>query len=404
MSTGRADTAEAAAAESGGARKIVHIDMDCFYAAIEVRDAPELRGRPVAVGGSSSRRGVLTTCNYEAREFGCRSAMPTYKALQRCPELVVVPVRFDVYREESARIRTIFRRFTDLVEPLSLDEAYLDLSHWRSPARVVAREIRQEIREQTGLTASAGIGPNKLLAKIASDWNKPDGQYKVAPEGVTEFMKTLPVRRLWGVGKKTAEKLGRHGVVTCADLQRWSQVELQSLFGKFGVELYHQCRGEDEREVQPFRERKSVSNERTYAEDLVTLEEGLEKLEPLWTELCDDLRSKHARRRIKSGFVKLRFQDFQQTTVERQTSDPSWELYEELLAEGWKRAGDRQVRLLGAGARFVEDNPDRSQGAAEQLLLFDQVGDGSAVAAADDERDFGDDEMEEGREGSQTNR
>ncbi len=350
-------------------RKILHVDMDCFYAAIEVRDAPELRGRPVAVGGSSSRKGVLTTCNYEARRYGCHSAMPTFQALRRCPDLVVLPVRFDVYRAESRRIREIFRRFTPLVEPLSLDEAYLDISHWRSSGFAVAKEIRDEIREVTDLTASAGVAPNKLLAKIASDWDKPDGQFEITPDAVDAFMFPLPVRRLWGVGKKTAELLSKRGIQTCGDLQRCGLTELHGILGKFGIELFHQCRGRDPREVQPSRERKSVSNERTFTEDLVTIDQGMEALEALWRELCEDLASGHSDRLLRSAFVKLRFDDFRRTTVERRTSVPDWELYLALLEQGWRRAETRGVRLLGAGVRFL---PRREQPRADQLPLFDE--------------------------------
>ena len=348
-------------------RKIIHIDMDCFYAAIEVRDHPALRGKPVAVGGSSGR-GVLTTANYEARKFGCRSAMPAFKALRQCPSLIIMPVRFGVYRAESQQIRAIFAKYTELIEPLSLDEAYLDVSHWRSSGESVAEEIRAEIRETTGLTASAGIAPNKLLAKIASDWNKPDGQFEVKSDSVEGFMADLPVRKLWGVGAKTAERLLKAGIETCGDVQNHALTELHRRFGRFGTALYHLSRGRDDRPVQPSRERKSVSNERTYSEDITCFEESVPKLQALWEELCDDL-AKHKDRSIKSAFVKLKFNDFRHTTVERQTSAPEWKLYESLLQDGWQRSNTRHVRLLGAGVRF------RSQEEAselEQLTLFEE--------------------------------
>ena len=217
--------------------------MDCFYAAIEVRDDPALRGKPVAVGGVS--RGVLTTANYEARKFG--SAMPTFKALQLCPDLVVRPTRFDVYKEESQKIGRIFHRFTDLVEPLSLDEAYLDVTDHGEEGAAVASRIRGQIEEETGLTASAGIAPNKLLAKIASDWNKPDGQFEIKPGEIEEFMEHLPVTRLHGVGRKTAEKLFAIEVRTCGDLQCLSKLELAEQFGSWGLELYLLCRGREGR-------------------------------------------------------------------------------------------------------------------------------------------------------------
>ena len=348
-------------------RKIIHIDMDCFYAAIEVRDHPELRGKPIAVGGSSGR-GVLTTANYEARKFGGRSAMPAFKALRQCPQLIIMPVRFDAYRAESQKIREVFARFTGLIEPLSLDEAYLDVSHWRSSGASVAEEIRAEICEATDLTASAGIATNKLLAKIASDWNKPDGQFEVTSDGVEGFMADLSVRKLWGVGAKTAERLSKAGIETCGDVQKHALTELHRRFGRFGIELYHLSRGQDDRPVQPSRERKSVSNERTYSEDITCFEESVPKLQSLWEELCEDLE-KHKDRQIKSAFVKLKFNDFRHTTVERQTAVPAWELYEALLEEGWQRSDARHVRLLGAGVRFQSQE---GLSEIEQLTFFEE--------------------------------
>src|SRR3954465_9077781 len=204
--------------------------MDCFYAAIEVRDQPSLKGKPVGVGGARDRRGVLTTCNYEARKFGVRSAMPTFMALQRCPNLIILPTRFDVYRKEAAVIREILFRFTPLVEPLSLDEAYLDVTNHPGAPSPLAQVIRGLIFRKTKLTASAGIGPNKLIAKIASDLKKPNGQVEVRADDVPEFMRELPVRKLWGVGPAMEQKLQRLSVSTCADLQKFSRAELHELF------------------------------------------------------------------------------------------------------------------------------------------------------------------------------
>jgi DNA polymerase-4 len=204
--------------------------MDCFYAAIEVRDHPELAGKPVAVGGARDRRGVLTTCNYEAREFGVRSAMPTFQALQKCPHLIVMPTRFDVYRRESTRIREILLKFSPIIEPLSLDEAFLDLSEHPGETSATVTVMRQLIWQKTRLTASAGIAPNKMLAKIASDWKKPNGQFEIRTEDIPDFMLELPVRRLWGIGPKSAERLAELGVNTCGDLQRYSRVELLEQF------------------------------------------------------------------------------------------------------------------------------------------------------------------------------
>lgn len=333
-------------------RKIIHVDMDCFYAAIEVRDHPELRGKPVAVGGSSGR-GVLTTCNYEARKFGCRSAMPSFKARRLCPDLILMPVRFDVYREVSRQVREIFAQFTELIEPLSLDEAYLDVSHLGSEAASVAAEIRARIRERTGLTASAGIAGNKFLAKVASDWRKPDGQFEVTEEEVADFVAALSVEKIWGVGERTAERIHKLGARTCGDLQKLSLVELDQRFGKFGRHLYQLSRGQDERRVNPNRERKSVSNERTFSEDLESVEQGVECLRPLVEELRDEIAGKHRDRSIREAVVKLKFSDFTTTTAQKATSTVELQAFEELINEAWHRGDGKSVRLIGAGVRFV---------------------------------------------------
>ena len=338
-------------------RKIVHIDMDCFYAAIEERENPALVGKPVGVGGSS-RRGVLTTANYEARKYGCRSAMPVFKALQLCPQLILVPVRFELYRAVSAQIRAIFGRFTDHIEPLSLDEAYLDLSHLNSPAAVVAREIRTQIREETGLTASAGIGPNKLIAKIASDWNKPDGQHEVTPEGVEDFMKGLPVRRIWGIGGKMAAKLEGMHIRTCGDLQRFDKLEMARRFGRWGLELWELCRGIDSREVQTKRIRKSMSTESTFRENLNSVEDLRPKMHSMIEELSADL-VRYEDRVIRSLVLKMKFADFTRTTAERAHSFVEREIFEELLAEAWQRGDGKGVRLLGVGVRFKDPEEKR---------------------------------------------
>lgn len=332
-------------------RKIVHVDMDCFYAAIEMREHPELAGQPIAVGGSSGR-GVLTTCNYEARKFGCHSAMPAFKAKRLCPDLVMLPVRFDLYRKESANIREIFAEFTDLIEPLSLDEAYLDVSHLSSEGASVAWEIRERIRDRTRLTASAGIAPNKFLAKIASDWEKPDGQFEVREEEKLNFLDELPVKKIWGVGKRTAERLNDAGISTCGEMRKRSEMELVQRFGKFGRSLYQLCRGIDDRVVNPNRERKSVSNERTFRENLTSVEEGLEKLGELVDELRDDFDGRHSDRTIRECVVKLKFEDFQITSAQRSAETIEAEMFVELLEEAWERGGGKSVRLIGAGVRF----------------------------------------------------
>jgi DNA polymerase-4 len=337
-------------------RAIIHLDMDCFYAAIEVRDRPELKGKPVGVGGARDRRGVLTTCNYEARKFGVRSAMPTFMALQRCPKLIILPTRFDVYRRESSVIREILHRFSSLVEPLSLDEAYLDVSAHPGAPGPLAQVIRDLIFRKTKLTASAGIGPNKLVAKIASDLKKPNGQFEMKAADVPEFMAALPVRKLWGIGQVTEQKMQKLGISTCADLQRLSRRELRERFGSFGSELYDLSRGIDERPVEPDRERKSLSNEETFSANLETLAECEEKLPELFEELMADLAQKEAARTVTKIFVKLKFHDFTRTTVERAGLAPSLDEFRTLLREGFARTG-KSVRLLGVGVKFAESAP-----------------------------------------------
>lgn len=257
-------------------RKIIHIDMDCYFAAVEMRDFPEYRGKPLAVGGSSDRRGVISTCSYEARKFGVRSAMATAYAFKLCPDLILVPGRMQVYKDVSLQIREIFSRYTPLIEPLSLDEAYLDVSEcqqYKGSATLIAQAIRSDILAETGLTASAGIAPVKFLAKVASDLNKPNGQYVITPETLPDFVKTLSLRKIPGVGKVTAEKLSSLGLNTCGDVQAYSKPELLARFGKFGGVLIERSQGIDERGISADRERKSVGVETTLAKDIYSLEQ-----------------------------------------------------------------------------------------------------------------------------------
>src|SRR5437868_12298612 len=341
-------------------RSIIHLDMDCFYAAIEVRDQPSLKGKPVGVGGARDRRGVLTTCNYEARKFGVRSAMPTFMTLQRCPNLIILPTRFDVYRKEAGVIREILFRFTPLVEPLSLDEAYLDVTDHPGAPGPLAQVIRGLIFRRTKLTASAGIGPNKLIAKIASDLKKPNGQFEVKPENVPAFMEKLPVRKLWGIGEVTGQKLEKLGITTCGDMRRLSRISLQEHFGKFGIELYDLCRGIDDRPVEPDRERKSLSTEETFSSDLTTLEQCDEKVAELFEELAAELAQKEPTRRMTKIFLKLKFSDFTRTTIERAGLGPNLGNYHLLLEEAFSRTG-KKIRLIGIGVRFAEIEQEVAQ-------------------------------------------
>lgn len=333
-------------------RKIIHLDMDCFYAAVEMRERPELAGRPIAVGGGS-QRGVVTTCNYEARAFGVRSAMPGFKARELCPALVFLPVRFDLYRAESAKIRAILRSYTPLVEPLSLDEAYLDVTALDRYAWDVAREIRATILTSTGLTSSAGVAPNKMLAKIASDWRKPNGQFAIPPEAVADFMRNLPVGKLWGVGPKTVRRIEERNIRTCGDLQALSKTELVRLFGRWGTELFSLCRGIDRRPVVTNRPRKSLSNENTFSHDLPDFQACRPQMESLVSDLLADIASHAANRTIRKCFVKVRFADFTTTTCECLCDAPSSEVFHTLLAKGLDRR-NQSVRLLGAGVRFAD--------------------------------------------------
>ncbi|WP_460839552.1 DNA polymerase IV [Noviherbaspirillum agri] len=343
-------------------RKIIHCDCDCFYAAVEMRDDPSLRGRPLAVGGRPDQRGVVATCNYEARRYGIRSAMATSQALQRCPDLIVLPPAMDKYRAASKQILAIYRDYTDLVEPLSLDEAYLDVTdspHCKGSATLIAQEIRTRIADTVGITASAGIAPNKFLAKIASDWNKPNGQFVIRPQDVDAFVAELPVDKLFGVGKVTAKKLNKLGAFICADLRQWSIPELQHHFGKFGGELYGLCRGIDRRMVSPSRERKSVSVEETYVTDLPDLAACLRELPPLIDYLKQRIARAQAERHIRKLFVKIRFDDFRRTTAECVSATLDETLCRTLLEAAHRRSG-RPVRLLGVGVR-VEDEEDVNQ-------------------------------------------
>lgn len=334
-------------------RKIIHIDMDCFYAAVEMREDPTLIGKPVAVGGTSRQRGVLTTCNYEARKFGCRSAMPTAQAVKLCPSLILLPVRMELYKSVSAQIHAIFRRYTDIIEPLSLDEAYLDVTECQQcsgSATWIAQEIRQAIFDELHLTASAGIAPLKFLAKIASDQNKPNGQFVIRPDDVNSFVATLPLHKIPGVGKVTTEHLRKMGLETCSDVQKLSLPILVNQFGKMGKRIWDFSHGIDEREVQPHRERKSVGVERTLSYNISTLDEAQTILTALYPEL--ERRTLRAKPDIpllgyrKMG-VKLKFEDFHVTTLEKSAVVFELKTFRQLLAEIWERCQGRSVRLVG---------------------------------------------------------
>lgn len=332
--------------------KIIHVDMDAFYAAVEQRDNPQLRRKPVVVGGRPDSRGVVATCSYEARQFGIHSAMSCARAYRLCPAAIFVPPRFDVYLQVSQQIRNIFLSYTDLVEPLSLDEAYLDVTENKQDiqsATWIAQRIRQEIRQQTGLTASAGVSYNKFLAKIASDVNKPDGLTVVTPEQAEQFIASLPIRRFHGVGRVTEKKMQRLQILTGADLRCHSLAELQKNFGKAGQYYFNIARGIDLRPVVPNRLRKSIGKETTLGEDIADFGRMLTIIGDLAEKVSAALKKKETGGLTLT--LKVKYADFQIVTrsVSREktieTAEDILALAERLLTK--TEAGERAVRLLG---------------------------------------------------------
>ena len=340
-------------------RKIIHVDMDAFYASVEQRDDPSLKGKPVAVGGG--HRGVVMAASYEARRYGVRSAMPSVTAKRLCPELIFVKTRFDVYRAVSQQIRAIFLDYTDLVEPLSLDEAYLDVTedrHGLGSARAVAEDIRRRIREDTGLTASAGVSYCKFIAKLASDHRKPDGLCVITPEKGPEFVASLPVARFHGVGPVTAKKMERLGIVTGADLREWSRPALEAQFGSSGEWYWRICRGIDEREVKADRPYKSVSAERTFDQDLRDPERLAAELDRIAGYAWD--RVKRAEVAGRTVTLKIKYGDF--TIITRSKSYTSPLPDQEAFARAGRALLDalhplpKGIRLLGLGLHNLTDD------------------------------------------------
>lgn len=351
---------------------IIHVDMDAFYASVEIRDRPELRGKPVVVGGSPTGRGVVSAASYEARRFGIHSAMPTSQVLRRCPDAVFIRPRMEHYVQISRQIRKIFDSFTSLVEPLALDEAFLDVTGCEKmfgPAESIAQQIRTRIRDEVGLIASAGVAPNKYLAKIASDLDKPDGLVIVPPDGIEAFLENLPVSRIWGVGKKCEEKLNRIGIRTIGQLRRLDRKTLEKLFGFNADHFWNLSRGIDSRPVLPDREAKSISHETTFATDV----NQRNTLEAWAIELAGQVgwRLRKHEVRGKVVVVKIRFSDFR--TITRSVT----------LAEATNRTADivsaaqrllvnelsefhEPVRLLGVGVSRLTTET------LVQRTLFDQ--------------------------------
>jgi DNA polymerase-4 len=334
-------------------RKIIHIDMDAFYASVEQRDNPLLRGRPVAVG-SSRQRGVVAAASYESRKFGVHSAMPSVTAARKCPGLIFVKPRFDIYRQVSQQIREIFYQYTDLVEPLSLDEAYLDVTHNKQSetlATKIAEKIRAEIRQQLNLTASAGISYNKFLAKIASDYNKPDGQFLIHPKHALAFIDKLPIHKFQGVGKVTAARFLKMGITNGAELRNCEFADLVKCFGKSGSYYYQIARGQDDREVTPHRERKSLSTESTFETDLISPDEIHTQVNEIGEELLRRLQTKDICGRTLT--LKVKYADFHQITRSRSRigsindREVLLQLAHELISEILPVT--QGIRLLGLG-------------------------------------------------------
>jgi len=347
--------------EYSSVKKIIHCDADCFFAAIEMRDDPSLRSRPIAVGGNSEARGVISTCNYEARHFGVRSAMSSAVAKNLCPDLLILPHRMEAYKEASVAMRHIFYDYTELVEPLSLDEAFLDVSdsdHCEGSATRIAEQIRMRVYDELRLTVSAGVAPNKFLAKIASDWKKPNGLFVITPKEVDSFVLQLPVNKIFGVGKATAARLAEVNVKTCADLRRFSIFELKQRFGQLGLRLFELCRGIDERNVTASRRRKSLSVENTFPQDLPNLTSCLHRLPELLQQLASRLRRLDEDYLVVKIFVKIKFADFSQTTIERSGSSLVAAEYQQLCRDAYARK-ESPVRLLGVGVRFVDLREDQ---------------------------------------------
>ncbi|CAN5487335.1 DNA polymerase IV [soil metagenome] len=360
------------------ARKIIHIDMDAYYASIEQRDNPDYRGKPIVVGGSpQGRGGVVATASYEARKFGIRSAMSSKKAVQLCPSVIFVRPRFEVYKDISRKIREIFHRYTDLIEPLSLDEAFLDVTEDKQgigSAIEIAKLIRQAIKDELNLTASAGVSINKFVAKIASDMNKPDGFTFIGPSKIETFMEKLPVEKFFGVGQVTATKMKNLGLHTGADLKKLTESELTKHFGKAGKFFYKIVRGNDPREVQPHRETKSVGAEDTFPYDLTTLDEMNQELDKIADVLYE--RLKRSAMKGRTVTLKIKYHDFKLASRSFSFAEGVSD-YETIVATARKLLvatdpENKKIRLLGISlSNFGDPAPlQRNSDPIDQLKLF----------------------------------
>ncbi|MEO0367275.1 MAG: DNA polymerase IV [Pseudomonadota bacterium] len=361
-------------------RKIIHVDMDAFYASVEQRDNPELMGKPVIVGGKPQSRGVVAACSYEARKFGIHSAMPSVRAAQLCPSAIFLPARFDAYRAASKMIMEIFTRYSDAIEPLSLDEAYLDVTlaaQKLGSATEVAKNIKNEIREEVNLTASAGVSYNKFLAKIASDLEKPNGLTVIKPEDAQSLIESLEVRKFHGVGKVTEAKLQDLGIYTGLDLKKLTRLQLQTQFGKSGDYYYNIARGIDERPVSAHRKRKSIGSETTFVDNVTDKQRIWRTL----LELAEGVVASIEKRQFvaRTLTIKVRYADFTLITRSHTPKKPFSTLDEikSLMPDLLKKTevGDRPIRLIGVTAHNLVANEERGKGdkqpaASSQLGLF----------------------------------
>lgn len=358
-------------------RKIIHIDMDAFYASVEQRDNPELKGKPIAVGGLPvGRGGVVATCSYEARKFGVRSAMPSKKAVQLCPDLIFIRPRFDVYKEVSRQVREIFRRYTDIIEPLSLDEAFLDVTQDKQgigSAIDIAMQIKKAIREELQLTASAGISINKFVAKIASDLQKPDGLTFIGPSKVESFVEGLAIEKFYGVGKVTADKMKSMNIHTGADLKKLGKAELVKHFGKAGTFYYEVVRGIDERMVEPNQETKSIGAEDTFPEDLTNIDQMVEHLEKIAATVNRRLTEHQLKGRTIT--LKIKYSDFKILTRSKSFDLPVNDMSNiidtarQLLLS--TEPDEVRIRLLGISVSNFGEKSIVKKGFPGQLPLFD---------------------------------
>lgn len=341
-------------------RQVLHVDCDCFFAAVEMRDQPHLRAVPLAIGGSSDRRGVISTCNYLARQFGVRSAMASGHAKQLCPDLVLIPGNMHKYREVSKQVMDVLEQYALQIEVVSVDEAYLELAP-TSNGQKVSAQIRQHIENEIGITVSVGIAPNKFLAKVASDWRKPNGQFAVLQSEVADFVEKLEVNKIPGVGPKSTAKLHDMGIYTCGHVQQIPSDELLKRFGKFGQLLIDRSKGVDNRQLSKGRLRKSISIERTFPQDLHSNSEIKSALEEMWPKFLERIERAGLKMDQLAPFVKVKFSDFHVTTLAKQNSKTDLDDYASLILQASER-DDKGIRLLGLGAKLLQPSA--------QLTLF----------------------------------